>query len=64
VHQPPDALDPAIMPRAAATFTFDRPNDEQRHAVLRNALHGIDLAPARTGSLNRSATGTGASTST
>jgi AAA+ superfamily predicted ATPase len=39
------ALDPAIMRRAAATFTFDRPTDEQRHDVLRNALHGIDLMP-------------------
>jgi AAA+ superfamily predicted ATPase len=38
------ALDPAIMRRAAATFTFDRPTDEQRHDVLRNALHGIELA--------------------
>ena len=39
------ALDPAIMRRAAATFTFNRPTDEQRHDVLRNALHGITLAP-------------------
>jgi AAA+ superfamily predicted ATPase len=40
------ALDPAIMRRAAATFTFDRPSDEQRRAVLRDALHGIDLLQA------------------
>ncbi|GLZ60949.1 AAA family ATPase [Micromonospora sp. NBRC 107095] len=40
------ALDPAVMRRAAATFTFSRPDDEQRHAVLGNALHDIDLAPA------------------
>jgi AAA+ superfamily predicted ATPase len=41
-----DALDPAIMRRAAATFTFDRPTAEQRDVVLRNALQNIDLAPA------------------
>ncbi len=28
------ALDPAVMRRAAAIFTFTRPDDEQRHAVL------------------------------
>lgn len=40
-----DALDPAVMRRAAATFSFSRPDDEQRHAVLTQALHGITLAP-------------------
>jgi AAA+ superfamily predicted ATPase len=39
------ALDPAIMRRSAATFTFSRPDDEQRHAVLIQALRGITLAP-------------------
>lgn len=39
------ALDPAIMRRAAAVFTFDRPDDAQRHAVLDHALRGISLKP-------------------
>jgi AAA+ superfamily predicted ATPase len=39
------ALDPAIMRRAAATFTFERPDDTQRHAVLDHALRGISLKP-------------------
>lgn len=37
------ALDPAVLRRAAATFTFDRPTAEQRHAVLVQALGGIDI---------------------
>lgn len=40
------ALDPAIMRRAAATFAFRRPNDEQRKAVLRAALEGFDIESA------------------
>ena len=39
------ALDPAIMRRAAATFTFARPDEDQRLAVLKNALGGISLRP-------------------
>ncbi len=39
------ALDPAVMRRAAATFTFTRPDDEQRHAVLTAALDGLDIRP-------------------
>lgn len=39
------ALDPALMRRTAATFTFGRPNDEQRHAVLHAALEGLDIRP-------------------
>jgi AAA+ superfamily predicted ATPase len=39
------ALDPAIMRRAAATFTFARPDDAQRQAILENALDGINLRP-------------------
>jgi AAA+ superfamily predicted ATPase len=33
-----DAIDPALRRRAAATFQFDRPTEEQRAAVLRAAL--------------------------
>ncbi|MER6018865.1 MULTISPECIES: AAA family ATPase [Streptomyces griseus group] len=40
------ALDPALMRRAAATFTFTRPNDEQRHAVLTQALEGLGIGTA------------------
>lgn len=38
------ALDPAVLRRAAATFTFDRPTAEQRQTVLTRALNGIDVA--------------------
>lgn len=34
------AIDPAVRRRAAAIFEFQRPNSEQRHAVLRDALDG------------------------
>jgi AAA+ superfamily predicted ATPase len=37
------ALDPAIMRRAGATFTFDRPDDDQRRIVLQIALRGLDV---------------------
>lgn len=40
------ALDPAVSRRAAATFSFDRPDDEQRRAVLDQSLHGIDISPS------------------
>jgi AAA+ superfamily predicted ATPase len=40
------ALDPALMRRAAATFLFDRPDDQQRHAVLSQALTGMSISPA------------------
>jgi SpoVK/Ycf46/Vps4 family AAA+-type ATPase len=33
-----DAIDPALRRRAAATFEFGRPTEEQRAAVLRAAL--------------------------
>jgi AAA+ superfamily predicted ATPase len=39
------ALDPAVMRRAAATFTFARPDDAQRHAVLTQALDGLGIRP-------------------
>ncbi|MGI6869867.1 AAA family ATPase [Amycolatopsis sp. 3B14] len=38
-----NALDPAVLRRAAATFTFGRPNDQQRHAILTNALRGLNI---------------------
>lgn len=37
------ALDPALRRRAAATFTFGRPTDEQRRSVLTGALEGFGL---------------------
>lgn len=37
------ALDPALRRRAAATFTFGRPTDEQRRTVLTSALEGFGL---------------------
>lgn len=37
------ALDPALMRRAAAAFTFARPDDQQRHAVLVQALDGLGI---------------------
>jgi AAA+ superfamily predicted ATPase len=53
------AMDPAVTRRAAAIFTFDRPNDDQRRDVLRAALtgtkidgHTIDQLVAATGPHN------------
>jgi AAA+ superfamily predicted ATPase len=37
------ALDPAVSRRAAATFTFDRPDTDQRRAVLDDALRGTGI---------------------
>ncbi|HJD84769.1 ATP-binding protein [Kitasatospora aureofaciens] len=45
------ALDPALMRRAAATFTFTRPDDQQRHAVLAQALDGLGIGTATIGKL-------------
>lgn len=39
------ALDPAVMRRAAATFIFSRPDDNQRRVVLTQALDGLDIQP-------------------
>ena len=36
-----EALDPAVRRRAAATFTFKRPNEEQRLAVLEPVLEEL-----------------------
>ncbi|MCP2242449.1 AAA family ATPase [Lentzea aerocolonigenes] len=37
------ALDPAVMRRAAATFTFTRPDAQQRHAILGAGLLGLGI---------------------
>ncbi len=42
-----DALDPAVRRRAAATFTFSRPDDEQRYAVLSEAMKGLGFNDAQ-----------------
>lgn len=39
-----DALDPAVRRRAAEIFAFDRPNDDQRLAVLRHGLEGLGFS--------------------
>ncbi|GLZ29370.1 hypothetical protein Lesp02_15600 [Lentzea sp. NBRC 105346] len=56
------ALDPAVMRRAAASFRFGRPNDEQRRVVLTDALDGTGISSAAvaklvaaTGSVDRQA---------
>lgn len=41
-----DALDPAIVRRAAHVFTFTRPNTEQRNHVLTSALAGAGISTA------------------
>jgi len=40
-----DAIDPAVRRRAAATFEFERPDEEQRREALRRLLVGVDLKP-------------------
>jgi len=42
-----EALDPALLRRAAQTFEFRRPNSEQRAAVLTVALDGLGLTDAQ-----------------
>lgn len=37
------AIDPAVMRRAAAVFTFDRPDADQRRVVLADALEGTAI---------------------
>jgi SpoVK/Ycf46/Vps4 family AAA+-type ATPase len=41
-----DALDPAVLRRAAATFPFARPDDDQRRLLLSRLLDRLDLADA------------------
>jgi AAA+ superfamily predicted ATPase len=42
----PDALDPAILRRAAKVFRFGRPSDEQRLVLLAQLLSGCDIDPS------------------
>lgn len=49
-----EALDPAVRRRAAATFTFDRPNDAQRLALLGPVLEEIGFNHAQIASLVKS----------
>jgi SpoVK/Ycf46/Vps4 family AAA+-type ATPase len=46
-----DALDPAVRRRAAATFTFTRPNDEQRQAFLQPVLEELGFSSQQVHSL-------------
>ena len=46
-----DALDPAIRRRAAVTFTFARPNDEQRQAFLKPVLEELGFSAQQIHSL-------------
>jgi AAA+ superfamily predicted ATPase len=39
-----EALDPAVRRRACATFTFSRPNERQRHALLAPVLEEIGFS--------------------
>jgi AAA+ superfamily predicted ATPase len=39
------ALDPALLRRSAATFTFTRPDEPQRQAALNQALRGLAIRP-------------------
>lgn len=39
-----DALDPAVLRRAATTFTFTRPDDEQRRLLVGRLLDGLDVS--------------------
>ena len=39
-----DALDPAVRRRAAVTFTFSRPNEEQRTAFLTPVLEELGFS--------------------
>jgi len=40
-----EALDPAVRRRAAATFTFNRPNEAQRTAFLKPVLEELGFSP-------------------
>lgn len=45
------SLDPAVRRRAASIFQFERPNDEQRQALLSSALDDIDIEPKQLAAL-------------
>ena len=40
-----DAIDPAVARRAAHTFIFERPNDDQRRQVLADAFDDAGISP-------------------
>lgn len=42
----PNAIDPAIRRRAAAVFNLERPNDDQRRALLAALLTGVGIGDA------------------
>jgi len=46
-----DAIDPAVRRRAADEFEFQRPNEEQRAAVLSAALEGSGIVATQIGEL-------------
>lgn len=46
-----EALDPAVRRRAAATFTFNRPAEAQRHAFLKPVLEELGFSPQQIHSL-------------
>lgn len=46
-----EALDPAIRRRAAVTFTFTRPNEEQRHAFLKPVFEELGFTSQQIHSL-------------
>lgn len=41
-----DAIDPAVLRRAAATFAFARPDGQQRRQLLQRLLTGLDVSEA------------------
>jgi len=41
-----EAIDPAVLRRAAAVFSFGRPNEDQRRAVIKNSLEGTGVSDA------------------
>lgn len=41
-----DAIDPAVRRRAAAVFTFHRPGDADREAILQRAFTGVTISSA------------------
>jgi SpoVK/Ycf46/Vps4 family AAA+-type ATPase len=43
----PDALDPAVIRRAALRLDFQRPNEQARFAVFKRVLHGTNATDAQ-----------------
>lgn len=46
-----DALDPAVLRRAAATFAFTRPDTDQRRLLLERLLSGLGVSDAEIGKI-------------